>query len=147
MGMFASKDQRIVELEKKVAQMEQSFAAFRSVIEKMQNENADIRRDRDFLMERYKNVLRQLEKPLMPVKDAITDTSDLVRDIMLEGLSVDEKSIDDLFELVMRNRKIKTKKAVTVLKLSEDRVRSLAEKLKKQGLIDVTSDFSELRKK
>jgi hypothetical protein len=144
--MFASKDQRIDELEKRMKQMEQSFISFRTVVEKMQGENAEIRRDRDFLMERYKDVLRRLEKPLLPLKAEINNTTSLVRDIMLEGVS-EEKGLDDLFELVMKSGRIKTKKAAAALKLSEDRVRFLAERLKRQNLIDADSGLTELRKK
>jgi hypothetical protein len=142
--MLESKDRRLAELEKRMKQMEQSFIVFRETVEKMQHENAEIRRDKDFLMARYKDVLRRIEKPLIPLRAEINDTTGLVRDIILEGVD-DEKGIDDLFELVMKSRKIRAKKAAATLKLSEERIRDLAEKLKKRGLIDF--DGSELRKR
>lgn len=151
MELFVSKDEKIQSFEKRLAELErtvdrrfsqmgESFDAFRKIILDMKTENAEIKKDRDFLMERYKEMLRRLDLPLVtPIKESIKETSNLVRDIVLEDFDKEKRpGADDLFELVMKRRKIAAGSAARELGVTEEKAVHMAERLEKNGLIQVS---------
>ncbi len=153
MDIILTKDQKLEKLEKKLRELEhkidknflrtnESFDTFRKVIIHLQRENAELKRDRDFLLEKYKDVLRKIELPdslIQPVKQTINENAGFLKDIIVEGLepSTKKKNIDDLFELVMKNKKIALKSAANKLGTTEKTALYWALKLQRQGLINV----------
>lgn len=160
MDIILTKDQRMEKLEKKFRELEhrmnksffrtdESFETFRKIIIHLQKENAELKSDKDFLMEKYKEVLRKLELQLpgnivRPIKETINENVNLLKDIIVEDLDIEKDkkhSVDDLFELVMKNKKVSLKAAAKKLGSTEKKTLYWALKLQKQGLISVNNKF------
>ena len=151
--IFLTKDEKIADLEKRIkeldrkvdynfGQIQQSFDTLKEVLIKVQLENKDLKKDRDFLMEKYREVLRSVpgnyavgDRIIRPIKNEIRETSGLIKDIALEGFGTGEENIDGLFELVMNKKSIEMKKAAKQLGVSEKKTRYWALALEKKGLI------------
>jgi predicted nuclease with TOPRIM domain len=148
MDIILSKDERMDKLEKKLKELEnkmernfsrtsESFESFRDILLQLQKENAELKKDRDFLLEKYKEVVRKLGIA-EPIKKAISENAGLIREIVTEGFGAEKsgKDIDDLFELIMNKKKITLKSAAKKLGVQEGRARYWALKLDKQNLIN-----------
>ncbi|MCX6815972.1 MAG: hypothetical protein NT120_03925 [Candidatus Aenigmarchaeota archaeon] len=158
MDLFLTKDEKIEALEKRIQALErrtdrniatlnESFLTFQDVIIGMQKENTEIKKDRDFLLERYKEVIRRIDEKtnisrgiFAPVKNEIKESANLIRDIVLEDLDPERKNIDDLFELVMKSRKMDIKSAARKLAISEEQTKIWADKLQNKGLIKINGN-------
>ena len=163
MDIILSKNEQMEKLEKRLRLLEhkmdrnfsrtnESFETFRKVIIELQKENVELKRDRDFLLDKYKDVIRKLELPVgvHPIKEAINENLNLIREVALEGFGVEKnrKNIDDLFELVINNNKISLKSAAKRLGVTEKKSLFWALTLQKKGLIGINNKFgkTELRK-
>jgi cell division septum initiation protein DivIVA len=155
--LFISKDEKIESLEKKIRALERkmnynfdnvekSFDMMKNILIELQTENKDLKKDRDFLLSKYKELLRRVESSgsfaavstvTTPIKNELKESATLLKDIAMEGFYPDsgKTNIDDLFELIMNKKKITMDKAAKELGVDEKRVRYWALKLEKQGLI------------
>jgi len=156
MDLFLTKEEKIENLEKKIQALErkmdrnflavnESFDTFRKIIVELQKKNVELEKDKDFLLEKYKEVIRKINAPVSvknviePIKEAINENKNLIKDIVLEDIDIEpkKKNIEDLFELVMRNKKITLKSAARHLDVTENHAKYWALKLQKQGLIKI----------
>jgi|GEM_PF-6705373 len=142
MDILVGRDEKIRRLERAIKDLEKkteknfenighSFDTFKSVVLKLQEENEGLKKDRDFLLEKYKEVVRQLGSP---VKDALEENAKVFRDALLEDIG--GKNIDDLFELIMKSKRLSAIAAARKLEVAEDTVKTWAARLEKKGLID-----------
>ena len=163
MDIILSKNERMEKMERRLRLLEhkmdrnfsrtsESFETFRKIIIELQKENSELKRDRDFLLEKYKNVIRKLELPAgaQPIKEAINENLNLIREVALEGFDAekDRKNIDDLFEVVINSSKISLKSAAKRLGVTEKKALYWSLALQKKGLIGINNKFgkTELRK-
>ena len=151
MDIILSKDERIEKLDKKIkeidtkiernfARTDESFETFRKIILNLQQENAELRSDRDFLLEKYKEFMRKFSTPgIVQVKDKIGENVNLMKDLVLEGMDImpEKKGADDLFELVLKKKKLTAKAASRELGVAEGKVKYWALKLKANGLAEI----------
>jgi hypothetical protein len=152
--IFTSKDEKLERIEKRLAALErktgQNFSNVSASIDMMkrmmmelQTENKSLKADRDFLLNRYKEILRRVPGSdvissgiFAPIKDGIKSTSGLVRDIVLEDFEDPKKAgADSLFELVMNRKKISLPDAAREIGVSEKKAKYWALALEKRGLI------------
>jgi hypothetical protein len=158
LNALKSKDERIENLEKRIEEIErnfnkklkridESFNVMINVINKMEKENKELKKDRDALIQKHKEILKDVEVPnklkkdvydkfVNPVKSEIKDTSDLIQLIVKDGIQTDVP-LDQLYELVVRNGKIRLDVAARRLNAHPARVEEWSKVLKKRGLLDV----------
>lgn len=148
-------DEKMKRLEKRVSQIErttnknfqqveEAFSAFRDVLLKMQRENEQLKNDRDFLLNAYKIHLKTLSAPSLREEikrnlvektgSRIRENFELVRNVAAESLG--ESRMDDLFELVFLEGKIKSRDASKRLNVHEKQVEEWAARLEKMNLIE-----------
>lgn len=123
--MFEKKDERIKELEKRIEELEKqvdteiedlrkktkeqirdlgaSLRTLETVMKKIQDERNEIEKDRDFLLEKHKELIRQIpvdrtrlkrdirEKLLMPLHRTVKENAELIKDVAVEGLEKNEE--------------------------------------------------------
>lgn len=155
--LFLSKDEKLDKMEKKLASLErkmsynfsrveESIDLMKKVVVDLQTQNSELRKDRDFLLSRYKNVLRKVaatdsftalnDKFVTPIKSELKESADLIREITVEGLYPESKTnVDSLFELVMNRKRLTADRAAKELGVDEKKVKYWALRLEKQGLI------------
>jgi type IV secretory pathway VirB4 component len=159
LNALKSRDERMEELEKRLDEMERnfnkklkqvsdSFSVMINVINKMEHENKELKKEKDALIQKHKELLKNVEVPnvlkrevydkfVNPVKSEIKDTSDLIQLIVKDGVIKDDVPLDQLFELVVRNGKMQLDAAARRLNAHPARVGEWAKMLKKKGLIDI----------
>jgi len=183
MGFLSTDDERLRELERKIVRlerdvnrkflmMEESFSVLRNVLAKMQRENIELKNDRDFLLERYKDLLKKIpvdtsrlvaevkEKLVKPAKKSFDDNVILLEKIATEGIITDEERIenlsnrysaplDELFHLVMEKKRIKIRDAAKRFKVHEARIEQWGKLLQNYDILEVVYSEAgiELRKK
>lgn len=142
-------EKRIERLErannKNFQQVELAFSAFREVLLKMQVDNEALRKDRDFLLQQYKMELKKIPAPSLreDIKKTLVDETgkkvkenfDLLRAVASEGLV--EPRMDELFEIVFMNGKIKSSDAARQMNVHERQVEEWAKLLEARSLIEV----------
>ncbi|MBI2578607.1 MAG: hypothetical protein HYW26_02750 [Candidatus Aenigmarchaeota archaeon] len=144
------------EMNRRMQRMEESFSIMKDTIIKLKKENIELKSDRDFLLERYKDILRKLpsisepvkESIVKPAKQIIIDNAKFFERVAKEGIVSNEKVIadlkkdykaplDELFDLVMKNKKVKLKDAAKKFGVHEGLVEQWARVLQDYELIDV----------
>ncbi|MBI2076075.1 MAG: hypothetical protein HYT72_02390 [Candidatus Aenigmarchaeota archaeon] len=200
--MFAKKSDRedkVKELEKRIEELENqldqdvkelkqrtkeqirdlgdSFKVLKDVMGKVQKEKNELEADRNFLIEKHKELIRSIpvdrtrlkkdirERLLMPLHRTVKENAELIQKAALEDLVEDDKEtgkktekedfieqikdavtegngetktpIDDLFELVMKNGKIKISDAAKRFGVFEARIEEWAKILENHGLIEL----------
>lgn len=161
--MFSSKDEQVKRLEKRVDSLEKrmnrnfmrlndSLQTVTDVITKMQQENKELKKDRDFLLERHREIMRSVEtesRLVKELKDRFIEPArkELQEDIELvkTAVAVSGSRKGDLFDIVMKSGRIKVKDAARKLSVHEMQIETWAEDMEKSGLIEVAN--GELRKK
>lgn len=158
------KDERIDDLEKKLdhvernfnrklKQIDESFNVIINVVNKMEKDNKELKKDRDLLINKQKEILKDTEVPnrlkkdvfdklVDPVKGEIKDTSNLIQLIVRDDIVKDDVPLDELFEMILRNGKIKLDVAARRLNAHPVRVEEWAKILKKRGLIEIDNSGS-----
>ncbi len=150
-----------------VMHLDDSFKTFKEVLKKVYEEKKGLEKDRDFLVERHKELLRQipvqkdrLERKISEkigvVQQKIKENAELVAAAAREDLA-EEKSddkedtpIDELFGLVMKSGKINVSDAAKKFNVHEARIEEWGKILEDHGLIEMhypTIGKPELRKK
>ncbi|MEM7819459.1 MAG: hypothetical protein QXD48_01380 [Candidatus Aenigmatarchaeota archaeon] len=173
LDIFETKDEKFKKLEKRIddlerriyknfKQIDNSFKTMINILNKLEKENAELKKDRDILIEKHKELLKNIpvpknrlekevyEKFVKPVKAKIKENMDLVQLVVKEEILKDENiPLDQLFELVVRNGKINSDVAARKLNVHPARVEEWAKILKERGLIDINyhDNKIELRKK
>lgn len=161
MPLFAdNSEKRIAKVERdmnrRMQRMEESFSIMKDAIIRLKKENIELKNDRDFLLERYKDILRKLpdisepvkENIVGPAKQIIIDNAKFFERVAKEGLVSNEKIVadlkkdhkaplDELFEFVVRNKKVKLKDAAKKFGVHEGLVEQWARILQDYELIDV----------
>ncbi|MBI3190313.1 hypothetical protein HYZ41_01265 [archaeon] len=151
MDINLTKDERIEKLEKRLRNLEmkmdrsfsktnESFETFKDVLQRLQNENISLKKDRDFLIDKYKELMQNMGSHVSgKLKQAVSDNTKLIKDLVLEDLDVtpEKNKIEDLFELVVKKKKLTAKSAAAELGVRENKVKFWALKLKDKDLIDV----------
>ena len=91
MGKRLDKLEKVVD--RKFNQIESSFKLFRDIIIKLQSEKEELEKDRDFLIEKQKEVIRRipihasgLQGLVEPVKNGIKENTELIRKIAKEDI-------------------------------------------------------------
>lgn len=162
LNSLKSKDERIENLEKRIEEIErnfnkklkridESFNLMINVINKMEKENRELKKDKDALIQKHKEILKGVEVPnklkkevydklVNPMKSEIRDTSDLIQLIVKDGMQTDVP-LDQLYELVIRNGKIRLDVAARRLNAHPARVEEWAKALKKKGLLDIVENY------
>lgn len=118
--MFEKRDKKIQELEKRIAEMEKqvdveidelrkrtkeqirdlgsSLRTLENVMKKIHDERNELERDRNFLLDKHKELIRQIpvdrsrlkrdirEKLLLPMHRKAKENAELIKDVALEGL-------------------------------------------------------------
>lgn len=151
---------RIEKMERRIDQLDHSFAIFKDIILRMQKENITFKQDRDFLVEKYKKLVRQLQpektkletdvKKILTssVKNKIVENAEFFREFSREGFDLsegkpqnvpkeDETPIDELFVMVMKEGSVNLGKAARKLKVHELQVEEWAKILEDHGLIEI----------
>jgi hypothetical protein len=168
-------ENRLDKMEKRINQLDQSFIIFKDIILKMQKENIAFKKDKDYLVEKYKDLVKQLQpeknrlakdvhkKLVSSVKNKVEENADFFKEFAKEGLQKENKEkereekiekdvetpIDDLFVIVMKNGKIKLNKVAKMLNAHELQVEEWAKILEDHGLIEIYKEEGqqpELRK-
>jgi len=160
-------ENRLEKMEKRINQLDQSFIIFKDIILKMQKENIAFKKEKDNLVEKYKDLVKQLQpeknrlakdvhkKLVSSMKNKVEENADFFREFAKEGLQKEEKvenaetPIDDLFVVVMKNGKIKLNKVAKMLNAHELQVEEWAKILEDHGLIEIYKEEGqqpELRK-
>lgn len=183
MGLLQSDDERLKDLERKIArlekdvnrkmqQMEESFSVLRNALAKMKRENIELKSDRDFLLERYKELLKKIpvdtarlaaevkEKLVKPVKQSFEESVVLLERTATEGIITDEERVenlsnrysaplDELFHLVLEKKRIKIRDAAKKFRVHEARIEQWGKLLQNYDLLEVVYSEAgiELRKK
>lgn len=164
--MFATKDEEIRRLEKRLENMEKrvnrnflrvndSLQTVTDVITRMQQENKELKKDRDFLVEKHKEIMRSMETEsrlikemkerfVAPARNELKEDIDLLKQAVKEGFRHSKK--DELFDMVMKDGKVRIREAARRFSVHEAQIETWAKDLEKAGLIEV-HDNSELRKK
>lgn len=210
--MFAKKsdkEDKVKELEKRIEELEnqldqdvkelkqrtkeqirdlgQSFKMLKDVMSKVQREKNELETDRNFLIEKHKELIRNIpidksrlkkdirERLLMPLHRRLKENVELVQRAATEDLVQDEKietdkkdfvgqvkdavmegggetktPIDDLFEFVIKNGRVKITDAAKKFGVFEARIEEWAKILESHGLIEIhysAMGKPELRKK
>ncbi len=199
------KEDKIRELEKRIEELEkqldkdvdelkrrtkeeikdlgESFRTLQNVLKKVQKERDDMENDRDFLIAKHKELIRNIpvdtsklkkdlrEKLLVPLHRKVMENAELVQKAALEDLVPKEEKkdfagqvknavldgaekaktpIDDLFELVMKEGKVKIPDAARKFGVFEAQIEEWSKILESHGLIDIhysAMGKPELRKK
>lgn len=149
-------DEKTKRLEKRIAQIEkttnknfqrveEAFASFREVLLKMHHENEQLKKDRKFLLDAYKMQLKNIPQPSLRkeikknlignARKKVRRNFELVRNIAAEGLV--ESRIDELFELVFLEGKIRSGEVSRRLDIHEKQVEEWAKKLESMDLIEI----------
>lgn len=162
--MFSSRDEEIRRLEKKIENLEKrtgrnfvrlndSLNTVTDVIIRLEKENSELKKDRDFLLEKQKELLRSVEtenrlikemreKFIEPAREGLRQDIELVK----QAISDDYKSKkDELLDMVMRQGRIKVKEAARKLNVHNVQIETWAQDFEKAGLVQL--DKEELRKK
>ena len=138
-------------LEKRMEHIDASFNVFRDALIKIQNENVQLSKNRDFLLEKHKEMLKKSvskerlaqeinEKLVNPIRNEISENAELIKKLTSmdeQGAGVTKTVLDDLFTLVVENGKITSKDAAQRLGAHEFQVEEWARTLEDHGLIDV----------
>ena len=132
-------------LDKSLRHLDNSFRMFIDILEKMENENKRLLKERDNIIADYNRLLKKIEpkpqKPIEiiePVKKQIKSDFDLVR--LVAKQTITETPSDQLYELVLLSGKISTVEAARRLNMRESRIRRLAGHLENKKLIDIRAD-------
>lgn len=162
--MFSSRNEEIRRLEKKIENLEKrtgrnfvrlndSLNTVTDVIIRLEKENSELKKDRDFLLEKQKELLRSVEtenrlikemreKFIEPAREGLRQDIELVK----QAISDDYKSKkDELLDMVMRQGRIKVKEAARKLNVHNVQIETWAQDFEKAGLVQL--DKEELRKK
>ncbi len=106
MDLFLSKDEKMGKLEKRLNSLEksterrfdrsdESFEFFKSIILQMQKENAQLKKDRDYLFTSYRNLLDRLYDSALsdelrnfiePMRKGMKENFNLIQQAAKEGL-------------------------------------------------------------
>ncbi|MBI2232436.1 MAG: hypothetical protein HYU56_00815 [Candidatus Aenigmarchaeota archaeon] len=167
--MFSSKDEHVKKLEKGIENLEKkmnrnfmrindSLQTITDVITKMQEENKGLKNDRDFLIEKHKEIMRSVEtesrlvkemkeKLVEPARKELKEDVELFRTAVGEAFSHGKK--EELFDMVMKSGKVKMRDAARKLNVHEMQIETWAQDMEKSGLIDVfeAGRDTEIRKK
>ncbi len=167
--MFSSKDEQIKKLEKNIENLEKkmnrnfmrmndSLQTITDVITQMQQENKSLKKDRDFLIEKHKEIMRSVEtesrlikemkqKFIEPARKELKEDVELLKTAVGEGFKHGKK--EELFDMVIKSGKIKLKEAARKLNVHEMQIETWAKDMENSGLIDVfeSGKDTELRKK
>ncbi|MFC2143578.1 hypothetical protein ACFLQN_04225 [Candidatus Aenigmatarchaeota archaeon] len=159
-------ERRLDELERKLADIDSAFQVFRDVLIKIQNENVMLRKNRDFLIKKQKQLVKFpiqkdkltkdiQEKLVEPLKNEFKEDSKLIKKLV--SLKDDEKNkykksgtehLDELFLMVMDNDSVTLKEAASHFNAHEYQVEEWAKILEDHGLIELIKNngITELRK-
>jgi len=153
-------ERRIERLESKLENIDTTFNVFRDVLIKIQNENVQLRRNRDFLLEKHKDLLKKSvnkeklsqeirQKLVEPVRSELQEDIQLIKKLTTAKEGIDENSnssshLDELFALVMNNDKISLKNAAKYFNVHELQVQDWAQALEDHGLIDIVKNGQEI---
>ncbi|MBI2971318.1 MAG: hypothetical protein HYY37_02785 [Candidatus Aenigmarchaeota archaeon] len=129
-------------------QLEASFRTFRDVMKKIYEEKKELEKDRDFLLEKHKELLRKLplqvaagvqEKLVAPVQQAIQEQADFITVAAKGGDEAQKETtpIDELFAYVAKNGKVRVNEAAKKFNVHEVRIEEWAKILEEHGLIEV----------
>lgn len=167
--MFDAKNEQVKRLEKKMENLERkmnmnflrigdSLQTISDVITKMQQENRELKKDRDFLVEKHKELMRSIETEsrlvkemkerfIAPARNAVKEDIELFKQAVKEGVNYSKK--DELFDMVMKSGRVKLKEAARKLSVHDLQIETWAHDLQKAGLIDIfdNGNYTELRKK
>lgn len=163
--MFETKDEKIRNLEKRIEAMERrinrnfmrvndSLQTVTDVITRLEKENGELKKDRDFLVEKHRELLRSVEsesrlvkemkeKIIGPAREGIRQDIELLKDVVKDGIARNRR--DELFDMVMKSGSIKIREAARKLNVHDLQIETWARDLEKAGLLDIRD--SELRKK
>ncbi|MBI4174847.1 MAG: hypothetical protein HY517_04330 [Candidatus Aenigmarchaeota archaeon] len=151
-------EKRIARLERdmnrRFQRMEESFTIMTVAINRLKKENIELRNDRDFLLERYKDILRKAsteqlqERIIEPAKQVVAENARFLERVAKQGMLSNEKLLDDLkkehkapldklFELVMNKKKIKVSEAARKFGVHEGLMEQWALALRDYELIEV----------
>ncbi len=129
--MFPRKDEKIKQLEKRIEELEsqmeneirdmkrrtkeqmhdldESFKILKNVLKKVQEEKGELEKDRNFLIEKHKDLIRQIpadrgklkrdirEKLLMPMQRRVKENAELIKQAAVEGLEQEEEKREEDF--------------------------------------------------
>lgn len=167
--MFDAKDEQVKRLERKMENLEKranrnflrlndSLRTIADVITKMQEENKQLKKDRDFLVEKHKEIMRSVETEsrlikemkerfVAPTKREFSEDLELIKQTVKEGLIHSKK--DELFDMVMKEGRVKVKEAARQFNVHQVQIETWAEDLEKAGLIEIFDggNYTELRKR
>ncbi len=159
-------EKRVAALEKKIDHIDAAFNVFRDVLIKIQNENVQLRKNRDFLLGKHKDLMKKSvnkdklaseikQKLVDPFVKEINEDAQLVRKLTSQlhekEPSADGEApsrLDELFVLVMNRGVVTTKEAANYFDVHELQIEEWAATLEDHGLVDIVknNDRTELRK-
>ena len=134
------------ELKKELNEIDKSFDTLKNAIndlekekEKLRKEKEAIEKDNKFLLEKFKELVREL-----PI-----DKNKLEKEIKEKLVNIPEENtkekqepqIDKLFEMVMEKGELKVNEAAEKFNVHEIRIEEWAKVLKKRGLIEIKYPF------
>src|SRR3989344_810920 len=154
-------ERRLTKLEHHLAHIDAAFETFRDVLIKIQNENVELRKNRDFLLEKHKSLLKKSlskdrltqeirEKLVNPLRGELREDAQLIRNLTKpeEPRDNEPSFLDELLVLVMNKGTITVRDAAKHFSVHELRVEEWARMLEDHGLIELekNGDQTEMRK-
>jgi predicted nuclease with TOPRIM domain len=154
MDIILTKNERMEKLEKRLRDLEmkmdrgfsrtsESFETFKDFLQRLQNENAELKKDRDFLLGKYKELVQGMGSHLSgKLRQAASENTKLIKDLVLEDMDImpEKKGAGDLLGMIIKKKKLTAKSASKELGVRESKVKLWALRLKSRGLIDVNEN-------